>query len=270
MIEDTPTGIFYKKWIADSPKAIFLLVHGLGAHSGRWEYLADFFVARGISSYAIELRGFGETTGLRGHIDSFSTYIEDITRLSEIISVDNKDKKIFLIGESTGALLSFLTASSTGHLFDGMACLSPAFSGRLKVTFLDYVKILLPFLYNPKKQHKIAFNSGMCTRDVDYRIRMEEDDREHRLATSRFIWELLKAQIYSSRAGMKIKIPVLFLLAGDDFVVSSLKSKEIFNDISVEDKKLIEYPGMYHALSIEIGREDVFFDIYKWVINRMS
>ena len=47
-------GITYRRWRADEPKCALLLVHGLGAHGGRWEAFADYFLKRSISSYAIE------------------------------------------------------------------------------------------------------------------------------------------------------------------------------------------------------------------------
>jgi alpha-beta hydrolase superfamily lysophospholipase len=48
-------NLLYKRWGPDNAKAVFLLVYGLGAHSGRWEDLANFFSERGYVSYAIEL-----------------------------------------------------------------------------------------------------------------------------------------------------------------------------------------------------------------------
>jgi len=54
------TDLLYRRWDAGpafaSPKAVFVLVHGLGAHSARWEFLAGHFAARGFASSAIELR----------------------------------------------------------------------------------------------------------------------------------------------------------------------------------------------------------------------
>ena len=36
-----------------------------------------------------------------------------------------------------------------------------------------------------------------------------------------------------------------------------------------EDKQLIEYPEMFHALSIDLDREKVFADILNWVERRI-
>ena len=167
MIEEDPkTGILYRGWPAGSPKAALLLVHGLGTQSDSWKFLADFFLARNISSYAIELRGFGETKELKGHIDSFGTYYDDIKHLRDIIVKENGNIKIFLVGQSMGGVIVFTAAALNPHFFDGIICAAPAFADKLKFTFFEYISIFTSLLYNPKRNINMPFTSAMCTRDI--------------------------------------------------------------------------------------------------------
>jgi len=269
MITDKNTGVVYKEWRTPDPKAVFLLVHGLGGHAGRWSFLADYFLRNRISSYAIGLKGFGRTKGLSGHVDSFETYFGDIRTLRGIIGKADNGKKVFLTGESVGGVLSFLMAAAEPRSFDGLICVSPAFASRLKVSFFDYAKMLTPLLYNPKKQFTVPFDSRMCTRDAAVQRAMDDDPCEHRFATSRFIFNLMTAQIKSGIVKGRIKMPVLFLLSGNDKLVDPPASKRIFNGLKAKDKSLIEYPDMYHALSIDLGRERVFKDMLDWVRKRL-
>jgi alpha-beta hydrolase superfamily lysophospholipase len=269
MNRDKETGIIYKEWKSPSPKAVFLLVHGLGAHTARWEFLSDFFLRNNISSYALELKGFSETEDLKGHIDSFNIYFNDIKSLRDIIARENSGKRVFLLGDSIGGLISFLTVIESPGLFNGLICISPAFMSALKVAPLDYVRKLLPLFYNPKKQFNIPFDSRMCTRDVDYQKVLDSDPKEHRLATSKFIFELFMAQLRANILKNKASGPVLFLLSGEDKLVDPQVSKRIFEGMKSEDKTIIEYPEMYHALSIDLGREKVFKDILDWAQKRI-
>ncbi|MDD2703199.1 MAG: alpha/beta hydrolase, partial [Candidatus Omnitrophica bacterium] len=82
---DEASGVMYREWAVPVPRAVLLLVHGLGAHSGRWEAWGDFFLSRNIASFAVELKGFGETREEPGHIDSFSVYLRDIRSLCGVI-----------------------------------------------------------------------------------------------------------------------------------------------------------------------------------------
>ena len=115
------------------PKAVFPLVHGLGAHSARWNFLAGHFAERGFASYAVELRGFGRTPERpRGHIDSFRVWDRDILELRDIIGKDFPGRKVFLLGESMGGLLAFNLACLHPARFAGQALIAPSFKNGMK------------------------------------------------------------------------------------------------------------------------------------------
>jgi len=260
----------YRLWRADEPEAVFVLIHGLGTQSGRWEFLAEFFLRRNISSYALELRGFGETRDLKGHVDSFDVYFDDVRRLHDIAKENNPGKKLFLIGQSLGGLICFLMTVSDPHLFEGVVCITPALSNRLKFGLFNYAQMFLSLLYNPTKRFDLPFTTEMCTRDIGYQKMMDSDSREIRFATAHFLKNLLFAQIKAVILRKKIKSPILFLLAGNDLLVNSAFSRKIFESLSTQDKKLIEYPGMYHALNVDLERGKVFNDISNWIGSHLQ
>lgn len=266
---DEKTAVTYRQWNAPLPKALLLLVHGLGAHSQRWNFLADFFLENNISSYAIELRGFGETEGLKGDIKSFNIYFDDVRSLCRIIEKEYPDKKVFLIGESMGALIAFQAASRWPALFSGVILLSPVFKSRLKMPTLNYLKIFFSLFYNPRKQIYVPFDSKMCTRDVAYQKIMDSDPREHRLATARLLLAIVFSQMNAQFLKNRMRISVLFLLSGKDAFSDTNASRRFFQGLTIEDKEIILYPEMRHALSIELGRENVFGDILKWTEKRL-
>ncbi len=256
-------------WNVESPEGILLLVHGLGAHSGRWEALAEYFLQRNIASYALELRGFGRTQGVRGHVDTFDSYFDDILALSDVIRGNNPRAKIFLAGESFGGLLSFLLACKRNGKFSGLVCLAPAFSTKVRAPFLEYIEILLNLFKNPQKQFKARFAGELCTRDPQYQARINSDLLEHRMVSARFILNYFCAERSARKVAAELSIPVLFLVPGGDKLVSPHASKLIFNQIKARDKEIIEYPEMFHALSVELGKEKVFGDILNWIKKRL-
>jgi len=246
-----------------------LLVHGLGGHSNNWEYLAEHLVGHGIASYAIELKGFGKTDNLKGHIDSLNIYIKDVRRLHNIIKREHRNTPLFIVGESMGGLISFLTVIKKPTLFRGIICISPGFLSRLKFTFLEYVKMVSARLYNPRKQFRMPFDGALCTRDPEMQKSIDADELEHRFATPKLLQNILIGQLLSRAFKHKIRTDTLFLLAGDDQFVSSPAARKIFNGIRFKDKHIIEYPGMRHCITAEIGKEKVFEDVLKWVGKRI-
>jgi len=269
IIADSKNDILYRKWDVHNPKIAVLLVHGLGAHGERWEFLANYLLQHNVSSYAIELKGFGQTPTLKGHIDSFKTYYRDVYNLCLIMKSQMPEQKVFVIGESMGGLIAFLMAVRDPHIFNGLICISPAFKSIIKVSILEYMDIFSSLLYNPKKQFIMHFDSKMCTRDENYQQFMDKNPLEHRFATSKLLTNILSAQIASCTAVREIAIPVLFLLGGKDVMIDARTSEDKFKKLCVKDKMLIKYPDMYHALSIDLGREKVFQDILGWLEKRI-
>jgi alpha-beta hydrolase superfamily lysophospholipase len=286
------TGLKYKTWLAPSPRGALVLVHGMGAGTERWESLAEYFRSREISSYAVSLRGFDGTEGEKGYVDSFETYHSDIKTLHEKARKDVPEGKIFLLGESMGALIAFDHTALGSASFDGYILISPAFGSKLKFAPHTYLFILLSMLLFPRKQFKMPFNAKMCTSDSEEVEKIEHDPAEHRYATGRLLWEIFKRQIGAKRLAKRINSPVLFLLSEDDEIADPARSEKVFSFVpgakaigkvsrtyaskcprgeglgtctfGTCPQTLKKYPGMKHALSVEAGREEVFRDIYEW------
>ena len=244
-----------------------MLVHGLGAHGGRWEALADFFLKKGVSSYAIELTNPADRAA--GASSHFKKYRDSILRLHEIAAANHPGKKVFLVGESMGALITFLLAAERPQLFSGLVCISPAFATRVKLALPEYLMISACVMTNRNKQFKLPFDSSMCTRDAHIKHKMDTDPLEYRHASAKLLVELMIAQVRARMAARKVTMPTLFLLAGDDRIADSHTAAQVFGAVPAADKALVEFPGMYHSLSVELGRETVFEEMLNWVEKRI-
>ena len=67
--------IFFQSWCVKQPKAIVVIAHGFGEHSGRYSNLIEKLKGKKISLYSIDLRGHGNSGGQRGHVIDFMDYI---------------------------------------------------------------------------------------------------------------------------------------------------------------------------------------------------
>jgi alpha-beta hydrolase superfamily lysophospholipase len=251
--------ISYKIWAHPSPRCIAFLVHGLGSNSTWWEESAQFLLKNNISAYAIDLR----------HHNSFKEFFLAIKKLQTIIRKDNPGHKIFAVGESMGALIILSLALKNRLLFDGLVCISPAFDSKLLLKLPEYFKIFLPILYKPNKLHKLPLTPDMCTRDPSYLKIIEASYDKDIIQTSRVLFDIFITQTYMKIFTMKLDVSLLFLIAGDDKIIYSKASKKVFEKMKAKDKNIIEYPEMYHSLSIDLGKEKVFQDILNWMTRRI-
>jgi alpha-beta hydrolase superfamily lysophospholipase len=266
---DPQSGILYRQWQAGSPRAVFLLIHGMGGHSARWEFFTEYFLRQDFSSYAIELKGFGETRDIKGHVSSFNVYYNDLRALSAIINKENPGKKIFLVGESMGGLIAFVFALKEPHLLNGVVCMVPAFGSAMKIPWYYYFQLVASLFYNRRKQFKMPFNAAMCTKDTQYQKVMDANPAEHRFATTSLLISIIIEQIRAMTLKNKLKIPVLFMAAGKDYLVDEKLVRKVFYSMKVKDKEIVEYPELLHALPIELERQKVFDDVLTWVNKKI-
>ena len=62
----TGSNVFGQSWLVESPKAVVGIIHGMGEHSGRYNYVVDALNNAGISVVAYDQFGHGRTEGKRG------------------------------------------------------------------------------------------------------------------------------------------------------------------------------------------------------------
>ncbi len=258
-------NVFYRAWRAKEPRAVLVLVHGIGAYSLRWSFLAEYFLKHNISSYALELSGFGQTPGLKGHVDSFNVYYREIKELALLARAQNKNKKVFLVGESMGGLIAYNMAALEPALFDGLIAVSPAFKNKMKFRIADYFLLLFGVIFSPKLMIHLPFKGSEITHDKSYKDKLSHDKKEIRHASVKLLFNILLAQI-TARHFKKILIPFFFLVAGEDFLVDVTAINKVYKRASAV-KKIKRYPGMFHALTVDQGKERVFKDILQWVLG---
>jgi alpha-beta hydrolase superfamily lysophospholipase len=168
-----------------------------------------------------------------------------------------------------GALIILSMALKDQSLFDGLVCVAPAFNSKAPLNLKDYFRIFLPIFYDRNKRCTLPVSSDMCTRDPAYLKMIEATYDKDVLATSQVLFDIFITQLRMRLSRMRIDSCLLFLVAGHDLLVHSQASVKVFGRLKCKDKTLIDYPGMYHALSIELGKEKVFQDIWSWIDRRI-
>jgi alpha-beta hydrolase superfamily lysophospholipase len=82
-----------------------IVTHGVGEHRGRHHYwLSDDFKNYNVILY--DLRGHGESEGMRGDVRDFDDYLKDIDSVSDFLAADCGMKKFYLFGHSMGGLIT--------------------------------------------------------------------------------------------------------------------------------------------------------------------
>jgi len=260
--------IFYRKYQANPERARMVISHGLGEHSGRYGNVIERILPKGITIWAPDHRGHGQSDGSRGHILAFDEYLDD---LSSLINLARKDlpegMKCFLLGHSMGGHIALTCALRIPGIIDGVIVSSPTLG--LTATMPVIKSILGKFmssiwpgmtLSNEMDTAKLSHDEGVVQ---DYM----NDFLVHDRVSARWFTEFLHAMETLNHQASKMQIPILMQVAGDDYLVDAHASKTFYERLTLEDRTLRFYDGLYHEVYNEKDehRVKVLTDLENWL-----
>jgi len=264
------TQIYYQTWTPPKkPKAILVITHGIGEHSGRYTHVADYFIKRSFTVWACDLRGHGKSGGKRGHIDSFDDYLADVGQMIRIAKDHYPGIKTFLMGHSLGGLIvSYYAEKRPGEL-NGLIASGPALREKMKVS---PVKAFLGSTLSsimPTFSTTTGLDPNLLSHDQEVVRKYVEDPLVHKVATARWFTEYRRAQDETMRSADKLTLPCLVIQGGADGIIDPAVASEFYKRIVSSDKTLKVYDGFYHESLNEIGKETVLADIDGWLAARI-
>lgn len=264
--------IFFQKWIADKAKAVIILVHGLGEHSGRYENLLKSLADKKVSVFAIDHRGHGKSDGKKGHIDSFMDYVYDLKLFLEFIKEENKGLPVIVFGHSLGGVIASKYAMTYPDDLSMLVISSPGFAPAFK---LPAWKIKVSSFFSSRIS-SLTFPNGLNISDIshdkDVVAAYQNDPLVHNKVTARFVVEFMRAgQECLANAG-SIKKPLLVFAGGGDHIADSKAAEKFYNAASSSVKKLFIFEGLYHETMNETAaeREKVLNDVTGWILKNID
>ena len=258
--------LYRQSWLPDeSPRAAILLVHGLGEHSSRYEYLAAHCTARGFAVHTVDHYGHGRSEGLRGHVERFSVFLDGLRALRDDVRGGKAEAPLFLLGHSMGGLIAaaFLgedQASFRGCMLSGPALRSDAEPPALVLAVARLVSWLAP------TAPLIGLDPRGVSRDPAVVSAYVNDPLVHHgKATARLIIELSSAMRGTLAAAPAIELPLLIMHGDADLLTSPAGSQTLHDRAGSADKTLKLYPGLYHEIFNEPERDQVLGDMSAWL-----
>jgi len=262
--------LFYQYWLPDSGeiKAYIIALHGWGTHSDRMEVPADYLTGNGYAIYSFDIRGHWRNAGNNpGHIDSMDHIQKDIVLFIDLIRKSAKDKKIFLMGQSFGALISLIFAINHPAI-PGVIASSPLlrFSKNLSLSKRLGKKIAGPISkISPNKTIDMIIEQNILTSDIKILRKHISDGKKIEKISLRSAAEMERSMKWAMENATNLLCPTLVLQAGKDKMVDKEATKNFFEKIKTKDKTYREYDGLLHELWNEKSRAQVFQDMFVWL-----
>lgn len=181
--------LYWQSWNVEKPRAVIVILHSLGDHSGRYQHVVDHLVPFGFSIYAFDLRGHGRSKGQKGHVEKWNDYREDlqvfISHVKQLESVD----QVVLLGQGMGALMALDFGIRKKDQLQGVVSMS-AFLSMPKVLKESLIEMDLSSLL-PHSPLEFNQNFAALTRDSNLLDKITNDPLVHFEGSSALVSEVL-------------------------------------------------------------------------------
>ncbi|CAL2059361.1 lysophospholipase [Tenacibaculum sp. 190524A05c] len=262
------TDFFGQYWKPEQVKAVVIILHGLGEHSGRFAEVANKLVENGYGVAAFDHFGHGKTSGKRGHNPGYEVVLDSIDQFIVKTKELFGDVTTFLYGHSMGgnAVLNYML--SRDNSMKGVI----ATSAFLKLAFqppgwkMFFGKIIQKIAPSVTLDNEI--DSSSISRDKNEVKKYDEDPLIHGKVSPNFSLSFIERGAWAIEKAKQIEKPILLLHGTDDKLISCEGSKEFAANNS-EFVTLKLYEGGYHELHNDLCKEEAVNDIISW-LNRHS
>ena len=246
-----------------SARAVLVIVHGHGGHTGILTRMVEYLVERNYIVYSYDLRGNGKSPGQRGHINSWREFRVDLNNFLDLVKNKEPNQEVFIIGQSMGGTIALDYILRESNQLKGLIILSPALAVGVSPWKLFIGKILSQVL--PNFSLETGFGFSAASRDPEVVADCKKDSLRHCQGTARLAAELLNTIKSIKANAAKIKVPLLILHGGADKVTLPQSSRDFFESLTLEDKEIKEYPDSYHELHNDINYLEVLGEIENWI-----
>ncbi len=245
------------------PKAVILLVHGYGEHSGRYQHVIERLSQSGYAVYALDHRGHGQSEGERAYCDYMEQFVEDLKQYFDQIKTPGK--KHFVLGHSMGALISLAFTLRYQAEIDALAISGAPVNADANVSpALIFVGKILNRVA-PKMHLLDTSEVGILSTDPEIDRKWEADPLTNKKPMRVRLGFEINKMAADVRAHLPdLRLPLLVMHGADDKLVNPSGSQLTYDRASSTDKTLKLYPGMRHEIMNELDKDQVLADIAAW------
>lgn len=262
--------VFARGWEPDEEggiRAVIVLVHGKGEHSGRYRHLADNFAADGFAVLAFDQLGHGRTEGKRGHAGSYEELMDGIDRLLEEADARYPGKPVFLYGHSMGGNIAINYVLRRRPQLAGAIATGPWL--KLATTDRPLPLVIWSRVAKQMRRKQPPAPPAYLTTDPDMLARLVADPLGHGKFSAKLFFAIRRAGLWALEHADELAIPMLILHGGDDTVTAPEASRQ-FAERAGRLCTFQEWPGLRHELHNERRREDVFASIKAWMNGQFT
>jgi alpha-beta hydrolase superfamily lysophospholipase len=263
------TTFFNQGWEPENgrPKALVILVHGLGEHTARYAHVGNVLADAGYALAGFDLRGHGRSGGPRGHSSSLDAYLQDIRQFLERMEERYPGIPRFLYGHSLGGLLILAYAIQYGTGLKGVIATGPALRSPLQEQKAKVAMVKLLGSLLPTMTIQSGLDAATISRDGAIVEAYKKDPLVHYNSSLGFGKAALSAIDLCFARAREFPLPLLIIHGKADKITYYSGSEDFAKLVSAagKDVTLKLWDDLYHEVHNEPEKEEVFKYMIAWL-----
>jgi acylglycerol lipase len=256
--------IRYRRWLPEgSARAVVVISHGGGEHSGRYQHVAARLNRAGYAVYAPDHRGHGRSAGARMRFASVEPLAADLGRMVEVARSAHPGLPCFLLAHSMGATVGL------AYLFAGQAEIAGAvLTGSLAQIDAGGVQraVVRTLARVAPGVGVYRVDSAAVSRDPEVARAYDADQLNfHGKFTAATVVALDEAVGAFPERLPGLRVPLLVMHGGADRVTTPRGSELVDRLAGSDDKTLVILDGLYHEILNEPEQDEILDRIVGWL-----
>lgn len=249
--------------------SVIVAVHGFNDYSKAFEEPAAWWAGHGITTYAYDQRGFGETLE-RGIWAGGDTLVADLVSVVSAIKERHPGKPVFLLGESMGgavvmAALADRPAKSAD--VEGAILSAPAVWGWSSMNPFYKTTLWLSAHVMPWKGLTGQSLDITPSDNFDMLVALGKDPLIIKKTRIDAIYGLTGLMERAYRSASAIELPLLVLYGEKDEIIPKKPVDKVISQLN-GGARVIRYENGYHMLLRDLQARRVWRDILEWIESR--
>jgi alpha-beta hydrolase superfamily lysophospholipase len=246
---------------------LVLILHGLVSHQGWYRELAHQLAAQGVNTCMVDRRGCGKSAGLRGHVESWQTLVDDVVYVLRQLKLRHPGCSTGLVGISLGGVTSLAAGILHPDLVDRQVLSCPGLASSLKVPVWRRLRLLRRSFMNPTKAYDVPFGVEMLTDRSEWHAILNADPLRTKHVSARFLVEFFRMQRFVALNIKKLKSPVFCMLGGDDAIIDNERVERILGKANRAGVTIETFEGAQHVLHSSVPPEQLVSRVSNWFLG---
>lgn len=260
-------------WQANNePQAIVLALHGLNDYRQAFETTGRFLADQGISVYAYDQRGFGETEGA-GYWHGSETLVSDLETMVALLHQAHPGRRVYILGESMGGAVTLAAQSGADLDSAGLILVAPAVWSRESMPWYQRLLLWSAVRTLPGKRLTGEGLEIKPTDNIEMLRAWSRDPLVIKATRVDVLYGVTNLMDRAVSASGKLQTNALLLYGEHDEIIPRKPTCHLLNTLThlpAHTTRTIIYDKGYHMLTRDLHANLVLQDIADWILSRQA